>query len=47
MSIAVVCEPSCDVMSFEVNLIFLIEPFFIHEQNAVTKFKYVENGKSF
>ena len=30
-------------MNFEVNLIFLIEPFFLHDQEV----KYLENEKSF
>ena len=29
--------PGCDVMDFEINLIFLIEPFFLHDQKAITK----------
>ena len=37
MFIAIVCEPDCDVMKFEVNLIFLIEPFFLNDQKVVTK----------
>ena len=28
MCIAIFCKPGCDVMNFEVNLIFLINPFF-------------------
>ena len=32
-----ICEPDCDVMDFEVNLIFLIKPFFIHDQKFMTK----------
>ena len=28
MCIAPVCCPSCDVINFEINLIFLIKPFF-------------------
>ena len=31
------CKPGCDVMNFEVNLIFLINPFFLHDQKVVTK----------
>ena len=27
MCIAIVCFPGCDVMNFEINLIFLIKPF--------------------
>ena len=37
MCIAIVCYPGCDVMDFEINLIFLIEPFFLHDQNVMTK----------
>ena len=35
--IAIVCHPGCDVMDFEINLIFLIEPFFLHDQKVMTK----------
>ena len=34
---AIVCFPGCDVMEFEINLIFLIEPFFLHDQKVMTK----------
>ena len=37
MCIVIVCKPSYDVTNFEVNLIFLINPFFLHDQKAVTK----------
>ena len=37
MCIAIVCKPVCDVMNFEVNLVFLIRPFFLHEQNVLAK----------
>ena len=36
---AIVFKPGYDVMNFEVNLIFLIKPFFLHDQNVVTKTK--------
>ena len=39
MRIAIVCEPGCDVKNFQVNLIFLIKPFFLHDQKVVTKTK--------
>ena len=32
-------KPVCDVMNFEVNLGFLITPFFLHDQNVATKTK--------
>ena len=35
--IAIVCYPGCDVLDFEIKLIFLIEPFFLHEQKVMTK----------
>ena len=37
MCIEIVCKPGCDVMNFEVNLIFLIKPLFEHDQKVVTK----------
>ena len=39
MPIAIVCKPGCDVMNFEVDLIFLVKPFFLHDQKVVTKTK--------
>ena len=39
MCIAIVCKPGCDAMNFEVNPIFLIKPFFLHDQKVVTKTK--------
>ena len=35
--IAIVCSPGCDVMDFEIKLIFLIELFFLHNQKVMTK----------
>ena len=35
--IAIVCYSGCDVMDFEINLIFLIEPFFLHDEKVMTK----------
>ena len=35
--IAIVCYPCCVVMDFEINLIFLTEPFFLHDQWVMTK----------
>ena len=37
MCVRIVCKPDCDVMNFEVNLIFLIKLFLLHDQNVVTK----------
>ena len=34
-------------MNFEINLIFLIKPFFYMTKKSRQKFKYLENGKSF
>ena len=47
MCIAVICYPGCDVMDFEIKLIFLMEPFFLRDQKVMTKPKYLENEKSF
>ena len=37
MCIAIVCKPGCVVMDFEVNFIFLIKPFYLHDQKVLTK----------
>ena len=37
MCIATVCYPGCDVMDFEINLIFPIELFFLYDQKAMPK----------
>ena len=35
--IIITCWPVCGVMNFEINLIFLIKPFFLHDQRIKTK----------
>ena len=47
MGIAIVCQPGCDVMDFEINLFFLIEPFFYMTKKSLQKLIYLENEKSF
>ena len=47
MYIAIDCKPSCDVMNFEINLTFLIKPFFYMTRKLRQKFKYLKNKKSF
>ena len=37
----------CDVIDFEINLIFLIKPFSYMTKKSRQKFKYFENEKSF
>ena len=37
MCIAIVCYPGCDVMDFEINLIFLIKPFFLQDPKVMAK----------
>ena len=37
----------CDVIKFEINLIFLIKSFLIHKQKVKTKTLNLENEKSF
>ena len=46
MCIAIV-YPGCDVMDFEINLIFLIEPFFLYDQKSRQNLKYLKKEKSF
>ena len=37
MCILIICLPGCDVKNFEINLNFLIKPFFRHDQQINTK----------
>ena len=45
MCIAIVCFPSCDVINVEINLIFLIKPFFYMTEKSRQKFKYFVKTK--
>ena len=45
MCIVIVCFPACDVIYFEINLIFLIKPFFDMIKKSRKKIKYFENEK--
>ena len=47
MCITFVCYPGCDVIKYEINLIFLIKPFWYITKQSRQKLKYLENGKSF
>ena len=42
-----ICFPECDVINFEINLIFLITPFFYMTKKWRQNFKYLEKEKSF
>ena len=46
MSITIVCFPGYDVIDFEINLIFLIEPFSYITRESTQKFKYLDNKKN-
>ena len=37
MCIVIVCWPGCAVINFEINLMFLIKPFFLHDPKVKTK----------
>ena len=39
MCIEIVCEPGCEVINSEINVIFLMKPFFLHDQKVKTKTK--------
>ena len=45
--ITIICYPCCDVIKFEINLIFLIKPLFYMTKKSRQKLKYLENEKSF
>ena len=47
MFIAVVSEPGCDVINFEINLIFLIKPLFYQTKKSRQNFNYLANEASF
>ena len=47
MCIAVVCFPGCDVINFEISLIFLIKPFFYIDQKIKTKIEYLVKKRAF
>ena len=43
--VTIICFPGCDIINFEINLVFLIKPFFYMTENSRKKIKYVENRK--
>ena len=47
MYIAITCFPGCDVINFEINLIFPFQPFFYMTKKSRQKFKCLEKEKSF
>ena len=40
--IAIVCYPSCDVIDFKIDFIFLVKPFSCKTKTSKQKFKYLE-----
>ena len=47
MCIAIVCFTGFYIINFELNLIFLINPFFYKTKKSRQKFKYLENERNF
>ena len=47
MCITFAWYPGCDVIKFETNIIFLIQPFCCMTKKSRQKLKYLENEKSF
>ena len=47
MCITTVCYPGCNAIKFEINLIFLMKPFFYMTKTSRHKLEYLENEKSF
>ena len=37
MYIVIVCKSGCDVINFDINIIFLIKQFFLHDQKVKDK----------
>ena len=44
--ITTACFPGCDPENFEINVIFLIKPFFYMTKKSRQNFKYLENEKN-
>ena len=47
MCIAITCLPCCNVVNFEIKLVFLIKPFLYMTRKSRQKLRYLENEKSF
>ena len=47
MGIVIVCQPGCDVINFEINLMLLIELLFYMTKKSRKKIKNLENKNSF
>ena len=47
MCIAVVCYPGRDAMDFEINFIFLIEPFYLPDQKVMTNLNISRTKRAF
>ena len=43
MSVAIVCQPGCDVTNFEIYLIFLIKPFILHDEKVKVKLFFIRD----
>ena len=46
MCIAIVCQPGCNVLNFEINFIFLLRPFLYMTKKSKQKLKYLQNENS-
>ena len=47
MCITIACFPDCEVITFKINLIVPIKPFFYMTKKSRQKVKFFENEKSF
>ena len=47
MCIGIICCPACEVMNFEINHGFLINPFFLIPKKSRQNYKYLKNEKIF
>ena len=47
LDIVINCFPRCDIINFEITLIFPIKPFFYLTEKSRQKFKSLKNEKSF
>ena len=47
MCIGIVSYPGYDVMNFEINLNFLMKPFFLHDKKVIQKLKILRTKSAF
>ena len=47
MFVTIICFPGCDIINFEINLVFLIKPFFYMTENSRKKLNTLRTERDF